>query len=131
MPSSAASPSPESSTPGLTASPNSVHGQSTPTAVPGPGVSMLPLSSVARVRIVVVGAPWAIQVYDQALVPVAGCHVSPPSVETSTPATTPPPVSAAVPVTVTDWVGSSCVDGVGDVIVEVGGVVSVDFAAVT
>ena len=29
--------------------------------------------------------------------PLAGCHVVPPSVETSTPATTPPPVSVAVP----------------------------------
>ena len=35
-----------------------------------------------------------------ARVPVAGCHVAPSSVDTSTPATTPPPVSAAVPLTV-------------------------------
>ena len=33
---------------------------------------------------------------------VAGCQVVPPSVETSTPATTPPPVSVAVPLIVTD-----------------------------
>ena len=35
------------------------------------------------------------------IVMVAGCQVLPPSVETSTPATTPPPVSVAVPVIVT------------------------------
>ncbi len=32
---------------------------------------------------------------------MAGCQVDPPSVETSTPATVPPPVSTAVPLTVT------------------------------
>ncbi len=32
---------------------------------------------------------------------VTGCQVVPPSVETSTPATTPPPASVAVPLMVT------------------------------
>ena len=35
------------------------------------------------------------------LVPSAGWHAAPPSTDTSTPATRPPPASAAVPVTVT------------------------------
>src|SRR5215471_14964099 len=63
---------------------------------------------------------------------VAGCRVVPPSVETSTPATTPPPVSAADPLTVTAAPSDSVAPEDGDVIVEVGAVVSVDaVAAVT
>src|SRR5919204_1459469 len=81
--------------------PHSEHGHVTVTGVPAPGVSRLPLSSTARTLIVVVGLPWAIQLYDQLVVPVAGCQVVPPSVETSTPATTPPPLSDAVPEMVT------------------------------
>ena len=46
----------------LTALPQIEHGQFTVTVRPAPGVSRLPLSSTARVLIVVVGAPWAIQV---------------------------------------------------------------------
>ncbi len=61
------------------------------------------------------------------VVSVAGCQVEPPSVETSTPATTPPPVSVAVPVIVTALPSGSRFRAVGEVIVEVGGVVSVDF----
>src|SRR5690348_12548958 len=78
---------------GVTLVPNRLHGQPMPTETPGDGDSTLPLSSVARVRILVVGAPCAIHVELQAVVPVAGCHVVPPSVETSTPATVPPPAS--------------------------------------
>ena len=83
----------------------------------------------------------------QDVVPVAACHVSPSSVETSTPATRPPPESVAVPVTVIDWplgtlagVGGRAGDGdevavllrrpaAGVVIETVGPAVSVDFVA--
>src|SRR5215831_708440 len=72
-----------------------------------------------------------VQLYDQDVVPVAGCHVAPLSVETSTPATTPPPASDAVPVIVTAVPLVSVVPALGDVIVEVGGVVSVEPVAAT
>ena len=62
---------------------------------------------------------------------MAGCQVEPPSVDTSTPATTPPPVSAAVPVIVTFVPSVTFAPAAGDVIVEVGAVVSVDFVART
>ena len=58
MPTSMPLPSPESAAAGWLL-PNSVQGQFTVTAEPGFAVSVLPLSSVARVRIVVDGAPWA------------------------------------------------------------------------
>ncbi len=60
---------------------------------------------------------------------VTGCQVVPPSVETSTPATTPPPASVAVPVMVTGAPSEKVAPGDGEVIVEVGGVVSVDIVA--
>ena len=60
------------------------------------------------------------------MVPVAGCHVVPPSVDTSTPATTPPPVSEAVPEIVT-CEPSDTVEGT--LTVEVGAVLSVDAEA--
>ena len=60
---------------------------------------MLPLSSTARLLIVsgadAVGRPG---VGPRSLGPSAGCQVAPPSTETSTPPTTPPPASVAVPV---------------------------------
>ena len=58
----------------------------------------------------------------QDVVPVAGCHVFPLSVETSTPATTPPPESDAVPVIVTGVPLVSVVPVVGAVILDVGAV---------
>ncbi len=103
-------------------------GQLTLTVTPAPGVSVLPLSSVARTRTFAAGWPFAIQVYDQLVVPdVAGCQVAPSSVETSMPATTPPPASVAVPPIVADW-PSVTADG-NEVMVDVGFVVSVDAAA--
>lgn len=57
--------------------------------------------------------------------PVAGCQVSPPSVDTSTPATR-PPTSVAVPLTVTSDPLATEVAGAGEVIVALGAVVSVD-----
>jgi hypothetical protein len=47
---------------GLTFVPQIEQGHVTATETPAPGDSMLPLSSVARVRIVVDGFPWAIHV---------------------------------------------------------------------
>jgi len=54
------------------------------------------------------------------LVPVAGIHVTPPSVDTATPATTPPLVSEAVP-----WMTTVLLIGIvapvsGDVIMDEG-----------
>ena len=57
--------------------------------------------------------------------------MEPPSVETSTPETTPPPVSVAVPETVTALLSWTVEPAVGEVIVDVGGVVSVDPVAAT
>ena len=53
----------------------------------------------------------------------------PPSAETSTPATTPPPASVAVPLMVTAEPSEKVAPDDGDVIVDVGGVVSVDCVA--
>src|SRR5258707_13479583 len=61
---------------------------------------------------------------------VTGCQVAPPSVETSTPATTPPPASLGVPLMVTAEPSERAAPWEGEVIVEVGGVVSVDAVAV-
>src|SRR5262249_61041839 len=96
------------------------HGHATLTVTPADGVSRFPLSSAALVRIVVVGLPCATQLYDQLVVPVAGCQVVPPSVETSTPATTPPPVSAAGPETVTAAPSARFAFGAGEGRGEVG-----------
>ena len=56
---------------------------------------------------------------------VTGCQVEPPSVDTSTPATTPPPESVAVPLTVTVLPLVKVAPADGEVIVEVGGEVLV------
>src|SRR5689334_21909627 len=57
---------------------------------------MFPLSSVARTLTVAGPASAGTHAYDQLCQPVAGCQVEPPSVETSTPPTT-PLTSLAVP----------------------------------
>src|SRR5690242_10961158 len=116
--------SPESTSPALsvTFDPQIEHGQAMFTEVP-PGVSVLPLSSVARDSIVVDGLPCAVQVYDQVTLAAAGdmvvtgCQVLPPSVDTSTPATTPPP-SVAVPETVTLAPSARFAPAEGEVMVE-------------
>ena len=54
---------------------------------------------------------------------VAGCQVEPPSVDTSTPATTPPPgVCSPAPLIVTVLPFATTAPPDGEVIVEVGGV---------
>src|SRR5215470_6267318 len=94
--------------------------------MPAPGVSMLPLSSAARVLMLSVlpGLP-GVNVYVQLAAPWAGCHVVPPSSDTSMPPTW-PPVSVAVPTTVTGVPLGTLEPLAGAVIVEVGAVVSVD-----
>src|SRR6476469_923318 len=81
-----------------------VHGHSfaaLETTAPPPAASRLPLSSIERLLIVAdPGAP-GVQSKLHRLVPVAAFQVAPPSTETSTPATMPPPWSTAVPVIVT------------------------------
>src|SRR5262249_58810861 len=67
------------------------------------------------------------QVYAHVDRPLAGCH-GPPSTETSTPPTTPPPVSAAVPMIAT---GVPTVAPVGPVMNEAGAVVSEEAVAAT
>jgi hypothetical protein len=89
----------------------------------------LPLSSTARVRTVTGPLPATVHVYVHCERPVAGCQVVPPSVETSTPPTTPPPVSVAVPATVTTLPCARVVLFNGVVTVDVGAVVSVDAVA--
>jgi hypothetical protein len=58
------------------------------------------------------------------VVPVAKLKVAPPSTDTSTRATVPPPVSLAVPVMLTGVPVNKSAPGLGEMIVEVGGVVS-------
>src|SRR5438105_3910535 len=97
------------------------HGRdATVTVIPAPGTSRFALSSTARVLMVTVPACAGVHVCVHRLCPGAhpdtGCHVAPPSTETSMPATRPPPKSAALPVIVAGcWrpnalVGGSMVD---------------------
>src|SRR6185503_7682560 len=78
---------------------NSEHGQAADTAAvtPIPGCSTLPLSSTARLMSVYDAAVWVTHENVQFSRPAARCHVAPPSVDTSTAASTPPPASVAVP----------------------------------
>ena len=62
---------------------------------------------------------------------MARCQVAPPSVETSTAARRPPPPSAAVPVMVTGVPTCRTAPAAGEVIVDVGAVVSVEAVAAT
>src|SRR5215467_6410316 len=78
-----------------------VHGHSPcaiDTVLPAPAVSRLPLSSIARALMVAVPGTPGVQSKVHSDVPCAAFHVVPPSTETSTPATMPPPCSTAVPV---------------------------------
>src|SRR5689334_16299685 len=108
------------------------HGHPMSTVVAEVGFSRLPLSSTARDSISADGLPCAIQESLQVTevsgsdIVVTGCHVVPPSVETSTPATTPPPASVAVPLMVTFDPSERLAPWAGDVIVDVGAVESAD-----
>src|SRR5215831_17757626 len=105
-----------------------LHGQvrgATVTLIPADGVSRLPLSSTARLRKLMLPDLVGSQVNAHDARPLAGCHVAPPSTETSTPATT-PPTSVAVPVTVT---GVPTCAPAGGLMPELGGAVSVEAVA--
>src|SRR5437762_2424277 len=90
---------------------------------------MFPVSSKARLLMVTEPEPAAAHENDQLVVPVACFQVAPPSVDTSTPATRPPPVSAAVPVMVTAVPAANEAPAAGAEIVDVGGAVSVEAVA--
>jgi hypothetical protein len=90
--------------------------------MPAEGVSRLALSSTARLRIVVVPAVIGVQVKLQVSRPSAGCHVDPLSVETSTPPTTPPPLSLAVPEIVVGKPHVNVTPDEGEDMIEVGAV---------
>src|ERR1700730_9748017 len=94
------------------------------TDTPALGDSRLPLSSTARLLMVAGPGRPVFQEYVHDVVPLAGCQVEPPSVETSTPASTPPPLSAAVPDTVTVAPLPTVAPGAGEVIEDVGAVPS-------
>jgi hypothetical protein len=80
--------------------------------------------STARLLILTGPGALGVQLKLQAFVPVAALKVAPPSTDTSTLTTDPPPASLAVPVIAT-WVPISTVaPAVGDVIIEVGRTVS-------
>src|SRR3954469_3675302 len=86
-----------------------VHGQVPPppppppivTVTPAEGDSTNPLSSDARLRIVAVPLVGGVHVQVHDVVPAARCQLRPPSTETSTTDTMPPPTSCAVPAIVT------------------------------
>src|SRR5208283_3221207 len=127
-------PSPLSTSTGVAVEFQPSQGQScaaTVTALPAEGVSIFPLSSVARESMVAEPSTVGVQVYDQEARPGAGCQVFPPSAETSTPATTPPPESVAVPEITTGVPPLTMAPEAGEVILEVGAMVSVDFEAGT
>src|SRR2546423_1865853 len=105
VPTSIAVVCPESTAAGRAETLHTEHGQARAamcTMTPADGRPRLPLSSMARGRIVaVVTATVGVHAYDHDVSPAAGCHVTPLSTVTSTPPTTPPPVSLAVPEIVT------------------------------
>jgi hypothetical protein len=107
--------------------PNKLERAVTLPLIPGDGVSVLRLSSVAR-DIIVYGPATAFQLYIQLVVPDALNQVVPPFTDTSTPATF-PPVSLATPLIVTGWPSTKLAPLAGVEIDEVGGVVSVDATA--
>src|SRR2546427_12777748 len=83
-PSSTANESVELARAGVVVPSQMLHGQVTLTVIPPPGVSRLPLSSIARLLITFDPALDGIQWYVQLAPPVARCHDVPPSTETST-----------------------------------------------
>src|SRR6267378_2739366 len=130
-PTSSGFPSPASVSPGTADGDQMVHGQSCPLTgrLTEVGAERFPLSSTARLISVTAPSVEGLTLYVQFSLPAAGCHVAPPSMETSTPPTTPPPWSVAVPDMVVGTPACNPPDTVLTVVT--GGVVSVDFVAGT
>jgi len=91
------------------------------TTTPEAGTSKFALSSTARLSRLMLPDVEGIHVYDQLPLPDAGCQVCPASVDTSTPATTPPPKSVAVPLIVTGTPNCTVEPLAGEFMVEAGG----------
>jgi hypothetical protein len=121
--------SPESLTVGtVVAGFQMLHGHVRVMATGAAGVSMLPLSSLARLFSMTAPTPLDGHVKVQFSRPAAGFQVCPLSTDTSTPATL-PSASDAVPAMVTLLPDATDEPFAGDVIVEVGAVKSSDLAA--
>src|SRR5262249_5921308 len=88
------------------------------------GFCWFPLLSTARLLIVACPVVVGVQLKVHEVVPEAAVKVAPPSTDTSTLATVPPPESLAVPEMVTAVPVVTVAPFAGDVIVEVGAVVS-------
>src|SRR6185436_9414089 len=99
----------------------------TVTVTLGLGCPTFPLSSTARLSRLAVCAGPVPQLNVQFESPLARFQVLPPSTDTSTALTRPPPVSAAVPAMTTADDGGT-VPGWGEVMVDVGASVSLDVA---
>jgi hypothetical protein len=97
----------------------------TVTVICAGGSCTFPLLSTARLLIVACpGVAGVVQLKLHEVVPVAALKVAPPSTDTSTRATVPPPASLAVPVMLTAVPVDTVAPGAGEVIAEVGGVTS-------
>ena len=129
-PTSTACTSPASSVPGTAAGLQIAHGQLAGgagpivTVIPGPGASRLARSSAARTRRFAVPMAPGVQAKVQFSPPCACRQVVPPLVETSTAPITPPPASAAVPLTVTGTPLATVPPSSGNPIADKGGVTS-------
>ncbi|HEX5084442.1 MAG TPA: hypothetical protein VFY40_20550, partial [Blastocatellia bacterium] len=93
------------------------------TAICAGGSCTFPLVSTARLLIVADPGVAGVQLKLHEVVPEAALKVAPPSTETSTRATD-PPVSLAVPVMVVVALVTTVAPGAGEVIAEVGAVLS-------
>src|SRR5262245_41780476 len=87
-------------------------------------VCTFPLLSTARLLIVACPGVVGVQLKLHEVVPVAAIKAPPPSTETSTRATDPPPVSLAVPVMLTVNLANTAAPDAGEVIAEVGAILS-------
>ena len=81
-------------------------------------------TAIANIALPAISIDLHVTPAEAADIVVTGCHVEPPSVETSTPATTPPPESVAVPLIVTVLPFAIVAPEDGEVMAEVGAVVS-------
>jgi len=96
----------------------------TVTVICAVGSCTFPLLSTARLLIVAEPGVAGVQLKLHEVVPVAALKVAPPSTETSTRATVPPPVSLAVPVMLTGTLVNTVASAAGEVIAEVGAILS-------